>query len=214
MYAAGLARYDAPGVRLRTGSVGVTDNIGDLMFKAASAALGVLLAVTLTACGSDKSDDKDEATLTAPEKAVAAKIAKAFGEQSSGALTDTESTCFAESFVDKVGLEELESAKLITEDGELNQASPSFDAEISGQFADAFLGCVDYTQRQAEEIAKSDENIDVKALETCLAEEMPNSFVKKLIVASQTQSEDATTLGEDSTEKLTDCKTKATKAEK
>jgi hypothetical protein len=179
------------------------------MFKAASAALGVLILVALTACGSDKSDDKDKATLSKSEKDVAANIAKAFGD-SSGALTGAESTCFAESFVDKVGLEKLESSKLINADGELNQASASFDADISGKFADAFLGCVDYTQRQAEEIAKTDKKIDVKALESCLADEMPNSFVKELIVASQTQSEDATKLNEDSTKKLTDCKTKAT----
>jgi hypothetical protein len=198
-----------PVIRLPEHLRGVIDDIGALMNKAASAALGVLILVAVTACGSDKSDDKDEVTLSKAEKDVAANIAKAFGD-SSGALTEKESSCFAESFVSEVGLEKLESAKLIDENGELNQASASFDAEISGEFADAFLGCVDYTQRQAEEIAKTDKTIDAKALESCLAEEMPDSFVKKLIVASQTQSEDAATLGEESTKKLTDCKTEAT----
>src|SRR5215208_5030790 len=130
------------------------------MFKASSAALAAVLLVAVTGCGSDNSDDKDKVSLTKAEKDVAANIGKAFRDQSSGALTKTESTCFAESFVDKVGLKKLESSKLIDADGELNQSSASFDTDISGKFADAFLGCVDYTKRQAEEIAKTDKKID------------------------------------------------------
>lgn len=184
------------------------------MKKAVLAALGVLLLIALTACGSDKSDDKDEkkaVSLTQEEKDTAASIAKAFTEESTGALTTAEATCFAEQFVDSAGLEKLKSAKLIDEAGKLNQTGATFDAEVSGDFADAFLGCVDYHRRQAEEIAKADKTVDAKALESCLEDKMPNSYVKKLIVASQTQSDDGAKLGEESNKFLTDCKTEATK---
>ena len=184
------------------------------MKKAVLAALGVLLLIALTACGSDKSDDKDDkksVSLTQEEKDTAASIAKAFTEESTGALTTTEANCFAEQFVDSAGLEKLKSAKLIDESGKLNQTGATFDAEVSGDFADAFLGCVDYHRRQAEEIAKADKTVDAKALESCLEDKMPNSYVKKLIVASQTQSEDGAKLGEESNKFLTDCKTEATK---
>jgi len=183
------------------------------MKKAVLAALGVLLLIALTACGSDKSDkdEKKTVSLTQEEKDTAASIAKAFTEESTGALTTAEATCFAEQFVDSAGLEKLKSAKLIDESGKLNQTGATFDEEVSGDFADAFLGCVDYHRRQAEEIAKADTTVDAKALETCLEDKMPNSYVKKLIVASQTQSDDGPKLGEESNKFLTDCKTEATK---
>lgn len=184
------------------------------MKKAVLAALGVLLLIALTACGSDKSDekdDKDAVSLSQEEKDTAASIAKAFTEESTGALTTTEATCFAEQFVDAAGLEKLKSSKLIDASGKLNQTGATFDEKISGDFADAFLGCVDYHRRQAEEIAKADDTVDAKVLEACLEDKMPNAYVKKLIVASQTQSDDSAKLGEESNKFLTDCKTEATK---
>ena len=181
------------------------------MNKAAQAALGVLLAATLVACGSDDKEKSADPSLSKDEKAVAAKISKAFTEQTTGKLSTKEADCFAESFVDKVGLKKLESAKLITADGDLNQSGAKFDADVSGKFADAFLSCVDYAERQAEEIADTDSKVDAKKLESCLREEMPDSYVKKLIVASQTQASDAAKLNEESNTKLTDCKKQATK---
>lgn len=179
------------------------------MKKAVVAALSVLLLVAATGCGG--SDSKPKSDLTAKEKKVATNIAKTFRQQSSDALTAKESTCFAESFVDKVGLKKLESAKLITADGQLNQAGPSIDKSMSGEFADAFLGCVDYQKRQAEQIAKADKTVDEAKLKSCLSEEMPESYVRKLIIASQTQFAESAKLVEESTKKLTECKTKATK---
>jgi hypothetical protein len=180
------------------------------MKKAILAALGVLLLVAVTACGSGKSDHKATPSLSKDEKAVAAKISKSFTEQSSGALTKTEADCFAKDFVDKVGLTKLKSAKLITAAGDLNTSGAKFDASLSGKFADAFLGCVDYQKRQAEEIAKADTTVDVTKLQACLKREMPESYVKKLIVAAQTQDTTSSALVEESTKKLTSCKTEAT----
>ncbi len=178
------------------------------MKKAVLAALSVGLMLSVAACGSD---GKDTPKLAGEEKKVAANIAKTFSSESSGALTTTEADCFANGFVDKVGVEKLKKAKLITAKGELNQSGAKFDDEISGKFADAFLGCVDYQKRQAEEIAKADAKVDEAKLQACLEKDMPESYVRKLIVASQTQSADSAKLVEESTKKLTTCKTQATK---
>jgi hypothetical protein len=180
------------------------------MKKLLLAATCLLLVPGLSACGSDSSDKKDDASLTKEEKAVSATIADAFSEGASGQLSKKESTCFADAFVADAGLKDLEAANLIDDKGALNQTGAKFDADLSGKFADAFLGCVDYHKRQAEDLAKADKKIDAGKLEACLEDEMPNSYVKKLIVASQVQSSDAVKLGEESNKKLTDCKTDAT----
>jgi hypothetical protein len=182
------------------------------MFKASSAALGVLLAVLLTACGSGSSDKKDTVSLSKDEKTAAASLEKAFTSSSTGALTTTEAKCTATRFVGTVGLAKLKSSKLIDDKLQVNTAgSPTFDAATSGKFADALLGCVKYQARLAQETAKSDTTIDAKKFEACLDKELPNSLVKKMLVAEQTQSKDAATIGAQGTKAMTDCKTQAKK---
>lgn len=174
------------------------------MKKAVIAALAGLLLLTVAACGSSKH------TLSAEEKKVAANIAKSFTAESSGALSTKESTCFADDFVGKVGVPKLKAAKLIDANGQLNQASAKFDTTLATQFAQSFLGCVDYQKRQAQVIASADPKVDATKLEACLKTAMPKDYVTKLIVASYTQSSTTTSLISDSTKKLQDCKTKAT----
>ena len=182
------------------------------MKKAAPAVLGVLLLVALTACGGSKSDHADPAKLSKDEKAAVAGLEKAFTSSSSGALTAKEARCVATDFVSGVGVKKLRAAGLITASGEVNTTSaPKFDSKTSRSFADALLGCVDYQKRLADETAKSDTAVDAAKYETCLDKKLPNSFVKKLLVASQTQSKDATTLGQQATKAMTDCKADAKK---
>lgn len=177
------------------------------MKKAVIAALAALLLFAATACGGS-GDDKPK--LSTEETKVAKNIADSFSSESAGALTAQESKCFADDFVDTVGVKKLKSSKLVDDKGELNQTDAKFDTELAEQFADSFLGCVEYQKRQAEEIAKADTKIDKAKLEKCLDEEMPESYVKKLIVASYTQTEDSATLLQESTKKLDTCKTNAT----
>lgn len=183
------------------------------MKKAVLAAVGVIL-LSATGCGGaatkDAKDAEEAPKLTAAEKKVAANISKSFSTSAAGAMSTKEADCFATDFVGAVGLKELTSAKLITEAGELNPSGAQFNTDISGKFADAFLGCVQYQKRQAAEIAQADAKIDAKKLEACLDREMPESYVKKLIIASQTQPTDSAKLVEESTKKLTACKTGAT----
>jgi hypothetical protein len=184
------------------------------MKKALLAALGVLLLVALTACGSGKSGDKgkDTVTLSKDEKVAVANLQKAFTESTTGGLSTKEANCVASHFVDTVGLTKLKSAKLLTDTYAVNTSgTPTFDADTSGKFADALLGCVDYQKQLAEQTAKTDTSIDQAKFESCLKDKLPDSLVKKMLVAAQTNSSDAATVGAEGNKALTDCKTSAKK---
>lgn len=183
------------------------------MKKALAALAAAILLLSMSACGGSSKDAEDsgKSELSAKEKKVATAVADSFSQQSAGALTKDESTCFATKFVSGVGVDKMEKAKLITADGSLNQEGATFDKEISGEFADAFLGCVDYQARQAQEIAKTDAKVDEAGLRDCLEEKMPDSFVRDLIVSAQVQGEDSAKLVQRSTKILTECKKTAAK---
>ncbi|HEX2895781.1 MAG TPA: hypothetical protein VHO29_17390 [Marmoricola sp.] len=182
------------------------------MKKASTAALGALLLVAMTACGSGSSDHKDKVALSKDDKAAVASLEKAFTSSSTGALTTTEAKCVSTKFVSTVGVKKLKAVKVLNANNQVNTAgSPSFDADTSGKFADALLGCVDYQKRLATETAKTDTTIDATKFETCLKDKLPDSLVKKMLIASQTQSKDAATIGQQGTKAMTDCKTQSKK---
>src|SRR3954452_21554219 len=74
-------------------------DIGVHMFKASSAALGVLLLLALTAGGSGNSDKKDSVSLSKEQTTAVASLEKAFTSSTPGALTATEAKCTATKFV-------------------------------------------------------------------------------------------------------------------
>jgi hypothetical protein len=181
------------------------------MKKAVVAVLGVVLLVT-SACGSGSDKSKDKVSLSKDEKVAVANLQKAFTASTTGALTTKEAKCVATDFVDTVGLKKLQATKLITADGEVNTSgSPTFDADTAGKFADALLGCVNYQQRLAEETAKTDKTVDEKKFADCLEDKLPDSLVKKMLVASQTNASDSATIGQQGNQAMTDCKTAAKK---
>ena len=205
VYKAGLSRYDAPPLMYGAPSTSETP-----MNKALTAALGLLLAVALTACGSGKSDK--HVSLSKDEKTAVKSLEKAFTQSATGALTTKEAKCVATDFVDSVGLKKLKSAKLLTDSYEVNTStSPDFDAGTAGKFADSLLGCVDYQKRLATETAKTDKTIDAAKFEDCLKDKLPDSLVKKMLVASQTQASDSAEIGAEGNKAMTDCKASATK---
>lgn len=182
------------------------------MHKVLAAALGALLLLAGSGCGSGSSDGDRHPSLSKDEKVAVASLEKAFTSSATGALTGKEATCVATDFVSTVGLEKLKATKLLTADGKVDTAgTPSFDAETSGKFADALLGCVHYQERLAAETAKSDSTVDESKLASCLDEKLPDSLVKKVLVASQTQAKDAAALNEQGTKAMTGCKVEATK---
>jgi hypothetical protein len=181
------------------------------MTKAAPAALGVLLLVALTACGGSSGKD-DKPALSKDEKTAVTSLEKAFTSSTTGALTSQEATCVATKFVDTVGLAKLKSAKLLTASNQVDTTStPKFDTDTSGKFADALLGCVDYQKRLAAETVKTDPALDQAKFQACLEKNLPDSLVKKMLIAQQTQSKDAATIGQQGSKALTDCKATAAK---
>ena len=179
------------------------------MVRTVVAGLGVLLLLGVSACGSGGSASK-QPQLSAEGKKVAANIAASFVGDSSGAMTKKQADCFATAFVDQVGVAKLKSAKLIDDSDKLTTAGARFDPELSGEFADAFLGCVDYLKLQSQQIADADSSMDAEALRSCLQDVMSQDYLKKLIVASQNPTKDGDKLVAQSNKLLSTCKTKAT----
>ena len=177
------------------------------MTKAATAALGAVLLVALTACGSGSSGKTDKPALSKDEKTAATSLEKAFTSSSNGALTTKEATCVSTRFVETAGLTKLKAANLLTASNQVNTSgTPKFDTDTSGKFADALLGCVDYQKRLADETAKTEPGLDKAKFEACLQKNLSDALVKKMLVAQQTQSQDAATIGQQGTKVMTDCK--------
>jgi hypothetical protein len=146
-------------------------------------------------------------------KAFDKTVTKAFTSSTTGVLDDSDVKCFADKFVKSAGVKRLLSSQVITDTGAFNTAGATLDKTTSGDYADAFLGCVDYQKVQAEQVAKSDKTLDAAKLEACFKREMPISDIKDLIVANQTQDPSATALNAASDKKAAAC-AKASKKSK
>jgi hypothetical protein len=132
-------------------------------------------------------------------------VTTSFTASTNGVLSKQDVTCFADKFVKTAGVKNLLSSQVITDAGEFNTAGAVLDKVTSGDYADAFLGCVDYQKVQAEQVAKSDKTIDAVKLEACFKQTMPISDIKDLIVANQTQAPEAATLNAASDKKAAAC---------
>ena len=152
-------------------------------------------------------DEKD--TLKAYDKTITDAVTKS----STGVLKPEEVQCFAGKFVKSVGVTRLLSSQLITDAGAFNTGSAKLDKATSGDYADAFLSCVDYAKLQAAQYVKSDTSLDTAKLEACFRKAFSKSDIKALIIASQTGSADATALTADSNKKVAGC-TKVAKKKK
>jgi len=143
----------------------------------------------------------EKPTLASYEKTVT----KAFSASTTGVLKTKDVECFASKFVKSAGVKRLLSAKVITDTGEFNTSGADLDKATSGDYADAFLGCVDYQKVQAGEVAKNDKTIDADKLEACFKRTMSTKDIHDLIVANQTQSAEATALNAASDKKASAC---------
>jgi hypothetical protein len=143
----------------------------------------------------------EKKTLAAYDKTVT----KAFTASTTGVLKTDEVKCFASKFVKTTGVKRLLSSQVVTDAGAFNTSGAVLDETTSGNYADAFLGCVDYQKVQAVEVAKNDKTVDAAKLEACFKRTMPISDIKALIVANQTQSAEATALNAASDKKASAC---------
>lgn len=179
------------------------------MKKSVLTSFVLVLLVGLTACGGSEEEKKDKDA--GPTKSeVVDSFTKAFSSTATGALNEKEATCFATEFVDKAGVARLLDSKLVDEDGSVQQEDAVFDETLATQFAEAFLGCVDYTAKQAAVIAASDKKINEKKLADCLDEALPNDFVTRFIVSSYLNGKDVETLRAQSAARMEKCRDSAT----
>jgi len=105
------------------------------MKKAAPAILCALVLLVATACGGDDGKSDQSAKITT-------NIAEAIATDE-GILTSDEAECVAKKFVDEMGVEELEDAKVVTPDGTYNDNGANVDVKTSAVYAEALLSCVD-----------------------------------------------------------------------
>lgn len=150
---------------------------------------------------------EEKPTLAAYQKTMTT----AFTTSTSGVLTSDDVQCFATKFVKDAGVKRLLSSQVITDAGEFNTSGATLDKTTSGNYADAFLGCVDYQKVQAEEVAKNDQTIDATKLEACFKESISTADIRALIVANQTQAAEATALNSASDKKSSACAKKSKK---
>lgn len=169
------------------------------------APLTIALSVTLAGCGGS-GDDKEGTSAEPSQSTVVASFTKEFTATNAGALDKEEAGCFASAFVEAAGVDRLVEAKLINDEGEVDQEDAVFDEELATQYADAFLGCVDYTAKQAEVIASADKKVDEEKLAACLDEALPNEFVTRFIVSSYLESGDVEALRAQSSRRVEKCR--------
>lgn len=177
------------------------------MKKTALVSLVSVLLVALTACGG--SDDKKKEASGPSRSEVVAAFAKEFSSTQTGALDKKEADCFASDFVEKAGVDRLRAAKIVNAKGEVSQENAEFDEELATQYAEAFLGCVDFTAKQASVIAAADKKVDEKKLAECLDKALPDDFVTRFIVSSYLESKDVEALRAQSAAKLEKCRDSA-----
>lgn len=174
------------------------------------AAMATAVLLALSGCGGGGGDGDGDAT-GPDEQVVIDNFAETYAAGNGGALTSEETDCFAQGFVKAAGVEKLREIGLIDDEGTMTQSDVEFDAAAANDLADAFLACVDFTARQAEEVGSSDPAIDVAALSACLSERISTDEVRELIISAYTEpSNEALKLQRAYTKKLDACTEKAT----
>ena len=155
-----------------------------------AAAIALLLAIALVGgCGGGgKSGAKKPAKSETPSRTEAQVIEDLsnYFSSSSTALAPSDSTCIATALVTKTGIKALTTAGILDKDGKVNPAGGvTFTPELAGTYADAFLGCVNYAVLAAKNFVKSNPKLSLPKLTACLKKQLPNTFMRRVIVASQ-----------------------------
>ncbi len=139
------------------------------MKKAAPAVLGVLVLLLATACGGDDATGKLNATITG-------NVAKAITTPD-GILDADDAACVAKRFVNELGAEELQEAKVVDADGSYNDNGANIDEKTSRVYAAAVLACVD----EGAAIQKIRKNLIAGTAASSLPPKDATCFITKLV---------------------------------
>jgi hypothetical protein len=180
------------------------------MKKAASALAALLFLLFLAGCGGENGNAEED--LSKGEQKIADNIAKELtrSEDGGGSLAKKDAECFADKFVGSAGKAELEKAKLIDSEGNVQGQGAKFDKGLSEKYADAYVGCVDFQKEVARSFAESNPAIDEQALADCLDDELSDSLVKKVIVDTRSPDTADSKDVKDANQKVADCQKSAT----
>lgn len=139
-----------------------------------TAALVVAGVLLLAGCSDDSSE---QAAPTVPEDVRAGLAALYAGDHAQE--TDTaDGACFADELADRVSLDELREAGLVTGD-EVAAVVPPLPDEVAAHWVDAQFACVDFVEESARaQVAASKGAIDAEAYADCLRAEITEPQLK------------------------------------
>ncbi len=140
----------------------------------------IALALALTTssgCG--------EQRLSRDDQKVADSLAAYAISQSDGVWNKKEAQCMAEVFVESAGVDALKEAGLVSESGRAVAAKVTMTRPIATRFADSVLGCVDFADLTARQIANLRPDIDTASFAACVRKQVSAKEARSRLIAQQ-----------------------------
>ena len=168
-------------------------------------AAGALGLTGLVACGDD--DDSGGDDVSADEQPYVDAVIDNFrtADEDELRLTDEQAECVGPKWIDTIGVERMEEAGLepsdISSDSESDIAELGLSEEEGGELYDAFGACdVDLEALFVDSLA-ADQDLTDEDRE-CLADNFDDDFLRRIIIVSLTQGDDALEDDEELTSEL------------
>ena len=149
----------------------------------------VLALATLTGCGGE--DEPDESSLSTDEQTVADNLASQIVRSGSmaggGSVTDEQASCIGEGAVTEVGLEELQSYGIVTEELRVDRSIQGVEMEKddADALAGVFVDCIDaealFEERFLEQLPTGGSKQERRA---CVEDAVGVGAVQKVLSAS------------------------------
>lgn len=146
-------------------------------YAAGGAIICALALACVSGCGSS--------TLNPDEQRAAASIAAYYHSAARG-VPSTQVTCFANALVAKVGVDELRRAGILNSDDTANTSVARYPPAVAQEFADAYLGCVDYAASLAARFGSQVRNLNSDTLTACLRREVTRADYRVVLIDSVT----------------------------
>lgn len=135
----------------------------------------VVVGLLLAGCSDDSSEEASPAVPVDVRAGLAALYAGDHAEE-----TDTaDGACFADELADRVSLDELREAGLVTGSDDVAAVVPRLSDELAARWVDAQFACVDFVEESARaQVAASKGAIDAEAYAACLRAEITGAQLK------------------------------------
>jgi hypothetical protein len=152
--------------------------------------LPVLVAIVTAAAAC--SDDGEGGGRSDEEQEYIDAAMATFDPEEAAPMTEDDAECIVTSMVDEIGVDDLEEAGITPESfGEDEEFPSGLSEEQAGEAVDAIDGCIDLRDLFLEAMAE-DESVPEEAQE-CLAEQFDDEVVRRIMVLTLSEGEDAIT---------------------